>query len=52
MQALKNTIKHEQLCFSLIGFGLAGTRLLSDGGELEGRSGATLWTLFAVVLGV
>ena len=38
--------------FSFIGFGLAAAKLLGDGGVLKGRLGATLWTLFAMALGI
>jgi hypothetical protein len=52
MMASMDTVKHEHLWFSLLGFGLAGSRLLLDGGWLKGRLGATLWTMFAIILGI
>lgn len=52
MMAAMKTMKHEHLWFSLIGFGLAGAKLLADTGRLKGRLGATLWTLFAIALGI
>ena len=52
MMASMDTVKHEHLWFSLLGFGLAGSRLLLDGGWLKGRFGATLWTMFAIILGI
>ncbi|HEV2348786.1 MAG TPA: hypothetical protein VG028_02965 [Terriglobia bacterium] len=52
MMAAMATIKHEHLWFSILGFGLAGAKLLADLGKLKGRLGATLWTLFAIVLGI
>jgi hypothetical protein len=55
MQSLMNsmsTIKHEHLFISLVGFGFAAAKLLADGGVLKGRLGATLWCLFAMVLGI
>jgi hypothetical protein len=47
-----DTVKHEHLWFSVLGFGLVGARLLADGGWLRGRFGATLWTMFAIILGI
>lgn len=52
LAASMNVIKHEHLWISLVGFGLAAAKLLADGGILKGRLGATLWTLFAIVLGI
>lgn len=45
-------VKHEHLWFSILGFGLAAAKLLSDGGLLKGRLGATLWSLFAIAFGL
>ncbi|MGE5414614.1 MAG: hypothetical protein ACM3NW_10585 [Syntrophomonadaceae bacterium] len=52
MMASMEMVKHEHMWFSLFGFGLAAAKLLADGGKLKGRAGATLWCIFAVVLGV
>jgi hypothetical protein len=52
MMASMDLMKHEHMWFSIFAFGLAAAKLLADGGRLKGRLGATLWTLFAVVLGV
>jgi hypothetical protein len=51
MMASMEVVKHEHMWFSIFGFGLAAAKLLADGGKLKGRLGATLWTLFAIVLG-
>ncbi len=51
MMASMDLVKHEHMWFSLAGFGLAAAKLLADGGRLKGRLGATLWCLFAIVLG-
>ena len=51
MKASMATVKYEHLWFSLCGFGLAAAKLLADGGVLKGRLGATLWCVFAIVLG-
>ena len=52
MMASMEVVKHEHMWFSIFGFGLAAAKLLADGGKLKGRLGATLWTLFAIALGV
>ncbi len=52
MMATMDTLKHEHLWFSILGFGLAAAKLLADTGRLKGRLGATLWTLFAIILGI
>jgi hypothetical protein len=52
MIASMSLVKHEHLLFSLCGFGLAAAKLLADGGVLKGRLGATLWTVFAIILGI
>jgi hypothetical protein len=52
MLASMSLVKHEHLLFSLCGFGLAAAKLLADGGVLKGRLGATLWTVFAIILAV
>lgn len=51
MMASMEIVKHEHMWFSVAGFGLAAAKLLADGGRLKGRLGATLWCLFAIVLG-
>jgi hypothetical protein len=38
--------------FSILGFGVAGGRLLGDAGILKGRWASVLWTVFAIALGV
>ena len=45
-------IRHEHLWFSLTGFALAASKLLGDTGRLKGRLGATLWAVFAILLGI
>jgi len=52
MTASMRLVKREHLVFSLTGFGLAAAKLLADNGLLKGRLGATLWCVFAIVLGV
>jgi hypothetical protein len=52
MMDAMTTIKHEHLMFSLFGFGLAAAKLLADTGKIKGRLGATLWTMFAIILGI
>ncbi len=52
MMVSMNLIKHEHLWISMIGFGFAAAKLLADGGVLKGRLGATLWTLFAIAIGI
>jgi hypothetical protein len=52
LMASMGVVKNEHLWFSVFGFGLAAAKLLADGGVLKGRLGATLWTLFAIALGV
>jgi len=51
MMATMNLVRHEHLWFSIFGFGLVAAKLLADTGHLKGRWGATLWTVFAVLLG-
>ena len=51
MIASMNWLKHEHVWFSICGFALAAAKLLGDGGILKGRLGATLWTIFAIILG-
>jgi hypothetical protein len=51
MIASMNVVRHEHLWFSLLGFGLVSAKLLADTGHLKGRWGATLWSVFAVLLG-
>jgi len=45
-------IKREHAWFSILGFGLAAAKLLGDSGKLKGRLGATLWSPFAIILGI
>ena len=45
-------IHHEHVWFSVFGFALAACKLLADTGHLKGRWGASLWCVFAIVLGV
>ena len=52
MMASMEVVKHEHMWFSIFAFGLASAKLLADGGKLKGRLGATLWTLFAIVMGI
>jgi hypothetical protein len=52
MLASMDLVKHEHMWFSISGFGLAVTKLLAETGRFKGRFGATLWTLFAIILGV
>ena len=52
MMASMNLIKHEHLWFSTLGFGLAAAKLFADSGRLKGRLGATLWSVFAIILGI
>ena len=55
MQSMMNAmrlVRHEHLWFSLLGFGLAASKLLGDTGRLKGRLGASLWPVFAIVLGI
>jgi copper resistance protein D len=52
MMASMEMVKHEHLWFSTLGFGLAAAKLLADTGRLKGRLGATLWSVFAIMLGV
>jgi hypothetical protein len=51
MMASMNLVRHEHLWFSIFGFGLVAAKLLADTGHLKGRWGATLWSVFAVLLG-
>jgi hypothetical protein len=51
MMASMTLVRHEHLWFSIFGFGLAAAKLLADSGHLKGRWGATLWSIFAVLLG-
>ena len=52
MMASMALVKHEHLWFSIFGFGLAAAKLLADMGRLKGRLGATLWSVFAIMLGI
>jgi putative copper resistance protein D len=52
MMASMKLVKHEHLWFSICGFGLGAAKLLADTGRLKGRLGATLWSVFAIILGV
>ena len=52
MMASMSLVKREHLWISVIGFGFAAAKLMADGGLIKGRLGATLWTLFAIALGV
>lgn len=52
MNTAMGVMKHEHLWFSLCGFALAPAKLLADAGIIKGRLGATLWTVFAVLLGI
>lgn len=51
MLASMNTVLHEHMWFSILGFGVAGSRLLGDAKILKGRWGTCLWTVFAIALG-
>jgi hypothetical protein len=44
-------IRHEHMWFSIFGFALVTCKLLADTGRLKGRWGASLWCVFAIVLG-
>jgi copper resistance protein D len=52
MMASMMLVKHEHLWFSICGFGLAAAKLVADAGRLKGRLGATLWSVFAIMLGI
>ena len=52
MIAVMKLVKHEHMWFSLFGFGLVAAKLLADTGRLKGRWGASLWSLFAIMLGI
>lgn len=52
MMASMNLVKREHMWFSISGFGLAAAKLLADTGQLKGRLGATLWSVFAIMLGI
>ncbi len=52
MMASMEIVKHEHMWFSIFAFGLASAKLLADGGRIKGRLGATLWTLFAIGMGI
>jgi copper resistance protein D len=52
MMASMALVKHEHLWFSICGFGLAAAKLVADAGRLKGRLGATLWSVFAIILGI
>jgi hypothetical protein len=52
MMASMKLVKHEHLWFSIFGFGLVAAKLVADTGRLKGRLGATLWSVFAIMLGV
>ena len=51
MMAGMSLVRHEHLWFSIFGFALVAAKLLADMGHLKGRWGATLWSVFAVLLG-
>jgi len=51
MMASMDLVHHEHLWFSLLGFALAAAKLLADTGRIKGRWGATLWSVFAILLG-
>ena len=51
MMTSMNTVLHEHMWFSILGFGVASGRLLGDAGILKGRWASTLWTVFAIALG-
>lgn len=51
MSSMKS-VKREHLIFSLLGFGLAAAKLAADNGLLRGKFGATLWSFFAIALGL
>ena len=52
MVASMNTVLHEHMWFSILGFGVAGGRLLGDARILKGRWATCLWTVFAIALGI
>lgn len=52
MNATMATMKTEHLWFSITGFALVPAKLLADAGVLKGKLGATLWTVFVILLGV
>ncbi len=52
MMASMNTVLREHMWISILGFGVAGSRLLGDAKILKGRWGTCLWTVFAIALGV
>jgi hypothetical protein len=52
MMASMDLVKHEHMWFSIFAFGLAAAKLLADGGKLKGRLGTTLWSVFAIAMGV
>lgn len=52
MMASMKTVLHQHMWFSILGFGVAGSRLLSDAQILKGRWAGILWTVFAIALGV
>ncbi|HUI42206.1 MAG TPA: hypothetical protein VL523_09565 [Terriglobia bacterium] len=52
MLAAMSLVRHEHLWFSLFGFGLVAAKLAADTGHLKGRWGASLWSVFAIFLGV
>ncbi len=51
MMASMNTVLQEHKWFSMLGFGVAGSRLLGDARILRGRWAGSLWTVFAIALG-
>lgn len=51
MMVSMNTVLQEHKWFSILGFGVAGTRLLGDARILKGRWAGSLWTVFAIALG-
>jgi hypothetical protein len=44
-------VRHEHMWFSLFGFALVACKLLADTGRLKGPWGASLWCVFAMILG-
>jgi putative copper resistance protein D len=52
MVASMNTVLGEHMWFSILGFGVAASRLLGDAKILKGRWGTCLWTVFVIALGI
>jgi hypothetical protein len=52
MVASMETVLREHMWFSILGFGMAVSRLLGDAKILKGRWGTCLWTVFVIALGV